>query len=404
MTDCQEGHINLPRISIVGGGIGGLSAALALQHFGYRVVIFEQARELREIGAGVIISPNAMHALNFLGVGERVANEAGPAEALVTRHFQTGAVLKIRTADYAERFGAGYHQVHRVDLHAALASAVRCNDPDCVFVGHCFEDLTQDSEQVVARFTNGKTFKSDVLIGCDGNASKVRACLFGDEAVNYTGQVAFRALVPMANVPDSIKDPPFAMFVGTNRYFLHYPLRHRTIMNVIGVGREPRWQEEGWRIPATVEEFANLYSDLYPPALQLIRAILPGTLFKWGLRDREPLQQYCKERVTILGDAAHPMTPFLGQGARIAIEDAMVLGRAFAAASTFAQAFSMYENTRKGRANAVQLASRRQADEIQGATPRGANPGTGAMERGLYAYNPVTVPLTRASETHSTIN
>ena len=208
MTDCQEGHINLPRISIVGGGIGGLSAALALQHFGYRVVIFEQARELREIGAGVIIPPMRCMPSTSLASANASLTKPAPAEALVTRHFQTGAVLKIRTADYAERFGAGYHQVHRVDLHAALASAVRCNDPDCVFVGHCFEDLTQDSEQVVARFTNGKTFKSDVLIGCDGNASKVRACLFGDEAVNYTGQVAFRALMPMANVPDSIKDPP----------------------------------------------------------------------------------------------------------------------------------------------------------------------------------------------------
>lgn len=345
-----------------------------------------------------------MHALNFLDVGERVAQEAGPVQALVTRRFHSGAVLKVRTHDYAERFGASYHQVHRVDLHAALVNAVCCNDPGCVFVGHCFEALTQDSEQVVARFTNGKTFTSDVLIGCDGNASKVRACVFGDDAVNYTGQVAFRALVPMANVPDSMKDPPFAMFVGPNRYFLHYPLRHRTIMNVIAVGREPRWQEEGWKIPAAVEEFENLYGDLYPPALQLIRAIAPGTLFKWGLRDREPLQQYCTGRVVMLGDAAHPMTPFLGQGACIAIEDAMVLGRAFAAASTFAQAFSMYENTRKERANAVQLASRRQGDEIQGVTPRGANPGTDAMERGLYAYNPVTVPLTRAGETHSTIN
>src|SRR5215472_5255820 len=110
--------MNLPRISIVGGGIGGLSAALALQHFGYHVAVFEQARELREIGAGVIIAPNAMHAINFLGVGERIANEAGPAEPLVTRHFQTGAVLKIRAVDYAETFGASYHQVHRVDLQA----------------------------------------------------------------------------------------------------------------------------------------------------------------------------------------------------------------------------------------------------------------------------------------------
>jgi salicylate hydroxylase len=404
VTDCQEGHINPLRISIVGGGIGGLSAALALQHFGYRVAIFEQARELREIGAGVIIAPNAMHALNFLGVGERITKEAGPAEPLVTRHFQTGAVLKIRAVDYAETFGASYHQVHRADLQTTLASAVRCNDPDCVFVDHCFEALEQDSEQVVARFTNGEKFISDILIGCDGNASKVRACVFGDEAVKYTGQVAFRALVAMENVLDSIKDSPFAMFVGTNRYFLHYPLRHRTIMNVLGVGREPSWQEEGWKIPATVEEFANLYSDLYPPALQLIRAIFPGTLFKWGLRDREPLQQYRKGRVTMLGDAAHPMTPFLGQGACIAIEDAMVLGRAFSAASTFAQAFSIYQDTRKDRANGVQLASRRQADEIQGVTPRGANPGTSAMESGLYSYNPVTVPLARAGETHSTVD
>lgn len=391
--------MNLSRISIVGGGIGGLSAALALQHFGYRVSVFEQARELREIGAGVAITPNAMHALNFLGVGERVAKEAGPtAEVYMSRQFESGEVLKIRTnTDFLERFGAGYHHVHRGDLHAALALAVRQNDPDCVFLGYRFEALTQDSEQVVAKFTNGKTYASDVLIGCDGNASNVRACLFGDEMVNYTGQVAFRALVPMANVPIAIKERPFAMFVGTNRYFLHYPLRHRTTLNVIAVGREPSWQEEGWRIPATLEEFADLYSDLYPPALQLIHAISPGTLFKWGLRDREPLPQYSKGRVSMLGDAAHPMTPFLGQGACIAIEDAVVLGRSFAAAHSIQEAFFIYESTRKERANGVQLASRRQADELQGVTPKGANPGADAMDRGLYSYDPVSAPLAGGS-------
>jgi salicylate hydroxylase len=397
--------MNLPRISIVGGGIGGLSAALALQHFGYRVRVFEQAQELREVGAGVAISPNAMHALNFLGVGERIAKEAGPAGAFVSRHFQTGAVVKIRPGnDYVERYGAAYHQVHRVDLHAALAFAVHRNDPDCLFLGHCFEVLTQEPENLVAKFTNGKTYTSDVLIGCDGGASKVRACVFGDEVVNYTGQVAFRALLPMANVPASIQEHPFAMFVGVNRFLLHYPLRHRTIMNVIAVGREPLWQGEGWRIPATVEEFASHYGDLYPAALQLIRAISPGTLFKWGLRDREPLQHYSKGRVTMLGDAAHPMTPFLGQGACMAIEDAMVLGRAFAAANSFEQAFFMYENTRRERANGVQLASRRQADEIQGVTARGPNPGSDPVDRGLYSYNPVTVPLDAAGQTHSTVN
>ena len=397
--------MNLPRISIVGGGIGGLSAALALQHFGYRARVFEQARELREVGAGVAISPNAMHALNFLGVGDRAANEAGPAGPYVSRHFQTGEVLRIRPGnDYVERFGAAYHQVHRVDLHAALASAVRRNDPDCVLLGHCFEVLRQDSEKLVVKFTNGKTFTSDVLIGCDGGASKVRPCVFGDEVVNYTGQVAFRAILPMANVPAIIQEHPFAMFVGVNRFLLHYPLRHRTIMNVIAVGREPRWQEEGWRIPAPIDEFASHYDDLYPPALRLIRAISPETLFKWGLRDREPLRRYSKGRVTMLGDAAHPMTPFLGQGACMAIEDAMVLGRAFAASNSIAEALFMYENTRRERANGVQLASRRQADEIQGVTARGPNPGADPVDRGFYSYNPVTVPLARAGEIHLTAN
>ena len=391
--------MKVSRISIVGGGIGGLSAALALQHFGYRVSVFEQTRELREIGAGVVITPNAMHALNFLGVGERISKEAGPTEAYLIRHFQTGEVIKIRAngTDYVERFGATYHQVHRADLHAALAAAIVQNDPDCVFLNHCFETLTQNSEHVAATFTNGKTYTSDVLIGCDGGASKVRACVFGDEVVNYTGQVAFRALVPMANLPPGVMKIPYAMFVGLNRAVLHYPLRHRTIMNVIAMAREPKWQEEGWAIPATIEELARLHSDFHPDALALMHAISPGTLFKWGLRDREPLRQYTKGRVTMLGDAAHPMTPFLGQGACVAIEDAMVLGRAFAAASTFAEAFSTYENTRKERANGVQLASRQQADEIQGVTKRGVNPGATADDRGLYLYNPVTAALAPAS-------
>jgi salicylate hydroxylase len=177
-----------------------------------------------------------------------------------------------------------------------------------------------------------------------------------------------------------------------------YPLRHRTMMNVIGMARESRWQEEGWAIHATIEEFARLYSDFHRDAVDLIHAISPGMLFKWGLRDREPLQRYTKGRVTMLGDAAHPMTPFLGQGACVAIEDAMVLGRAFAAARTIGEAFSIYENTRKERANGVQLASREQANEIQGVTERGPNPGATADVRGLYLYNPVTVPLAPADE------
>lgn len=356
--------MEISRISIVGGGIGGLTAALALQHFGYVVSVFEQARELREIGAGVTITPNAMHALHFLGVGERVAREAGPTEANLVRHFHTGEIIKVRAngRDYVERFGADFHQVHRGDLLGALADAVFRNDPDCVSLEHCFETLTQDHGKVLARFTNGSTTASDVLIGCDGSASKVRADVFGDKAVNYTGQIAFRALLPIANVPAVIAERPFAMFVGVNRMLLHYPLRHRSIMNVVGISRELAWQEEGWQIPSAIEEFASLYDDLYPEALELIRRISPGSLFKWGLHDREPLQQYTKGRVTMLGDAAHPMSPFLGQGACMAIEDALILGRAFAAATTPEEAFrglrKYTQGTRQRRPTRLPPASR----------------------------------------------
>ena len=200
------------RISIIGGGIGGLAAALSLQHFGYRVSVFEQTKELREIGAGVTITPNAMHALNFLGVGKQVAAEAGPTEAYLIRHFQTGEVMKIRANghDYMERFGADYYQVHRADLHNSLAEAVLHNDANCVFLDHCFQSLTQNGDYVIANFTNGRTVTSDMVIGCDGAASNVRANVFGDEVVNYTGQIAFRALLPMDSVPDDIKERPFA--------------------------------------------------------------------------------------------------------------------------------------------------------------------------------------------------
>src|SRR5262249_19126505 len=151
------------------------------------------------------------------------------------------------------------------------------------------------------------------------------------------------------------------------------PLRYRTVMNVISVAREPNWQAEGWAIPATIREFAGLHSDFHPDALDLIPPIRPATFFKWRLRDREPLQQYPAARATIRRVAAHPMTPFLGQGACMAIEDAMVLGRAFAESATLEEAFRIYENTRKDRGNGVQLASRQQADENQGVTKRGAN-------------------------------
>jgi len=390
-----------PTMMIVGGGIGGLTAALALQHFGMKVRVFEQAIELREIGAGVTITPNAMHALNFLGVGNRIAAEAGPVPQYQVCNYNTGEVLEYGPdpATIEENFGAGYYNLHRADLHAALLDAINANDPDCIVLDHRFEHLEQHEDGVTARFENGKSYTGAALIGCDGGASRVRSLVFGSKEASYTGQAAFRALVPMSDVPDEVLANPYRVYVGRGQTLVHYPLRHNSLLNVLGVALQPDWQAEGWAIPATVDEFYGLFSDFEPNARELIKRVPPNHLFKWGLRDREPLQNWTQGRVTTLGDAAHPFLPFLGQGACMAIEDGLLLGRAVAAAgglsaaARLSEAFERYEAARKTRANAIQLATQEQGRQHQGATKAGPNPGNTAASRGLYNYNPAVVPV-----------
>lgn len=180
-----------------------------------------------------------------------------------------------------------------------------------------------------------------------------------------------------------------AMHRAPSRYLLHYPLRHGRVMNLIGCGQAAGWEEEGWAIPATNEEFATAYADFAPHLLDLIRTIPKGELFKWGLRDRRPLEHWVRGRVAMLGDAAHPMVPFLGQGACQAIEDATLLGRAFAAAGTVAEALRRYEAARKPRGNAICLASHEEGRALQDPS----RPRATAYDRGYVDYDPATVPV-----------
>jgi salicylate hydroxylase len=179
--------------------------------------------------------------------------------------------------------------------------------------------------------------------------------------------------------------------------FLHYPLRKGSLMNIVAIARWPRWEAEGWAIRAEVSELLELYGDFHPQVLGMIDSIEPDALFKWGLRDRDPLPQWTIGRVSTLGDAAHPMSPFLGQGAVMAIEDGMVLGRCFADACAPEDALATYEGARKQRANGVQLQSREQASALQGSLAD-FHPGRLAEDRDLFDYNPVTVPLRGAAQ------
>jgi len=382
-------------VAIIGAGIGGLTAALSLQHFGVPVRVFEQARALREIGAGVTITPNAMNALDFLGIGPALAEQAGETPRYFVRSAADGRELE-RGPDpdsFGPEFGAGYCNLHRADLHVALTEAVTKNDPDAIALDHRFDHLEQDAGKVVARFSNGAAFEAPALIGADGGASAVRDAVFGGQEASYTGHVALRALVPISRVPRAILADPYALYVGAGRSLIHYPLRHQTTMNLLGNAQASQWQAEGWSIPATVPEFLSLFADFPAPVRDLIAAVPGPDLFKWGLRDREPLPAWTRGRVTMLGDAAHPMTPYLGQGACMAIEDGMVLGRAFAASADLAEAFSRYEAARRDRANGVQLAARFQGTQHHGSTASGPNSGKTAVTLGLFSYNPVSAPI-----------
>jgi salicylate hydroxylase len=377
------------RIVIIGAGIGGLTAALALQRRGFGPTLYERAPVAREVGAGVIIAPNARRALRDLDIDEALAAMSSDVPTSYLCDYASGEVSEIRWGEsLIERYGMGNLQVHRADLHGLLLRAVLANDANAVHTGHEFVRLAQDRDGVTVEFANGANIRCDVVIGADGNASAVRSHIFPGEAPVFTGQVSFRALIPWHLVEPTIAERKYAMYPAPQRMLLHYPLRGGQIMNLIGTGRSASWEEEGWSIPAANEEFAAAYSDFAPEVVALIHRIPPGALFKWGLRDREPLANWTEGRVTMLGDAAHPMTPFLGQGACIAIEDALVLGRTFALATSIEEALQRYEAARKTRGTNVQLWSREQGRNLQA-----SRKGQTAVDRGLLDYDPVTVPV-----------
>ena len=378
------------RVLVVGGGIGGLSFALGLQRRGIGVSVYERASELKEIGAGILLQSNGRRGLVDLGVDAAVEAVSSCPTVLYGCDYANGEILGQTTnARIAENFGFSALAVHRGDLHAALLAAVRDNDPAAVHAAHEFESLEQDDDGVTVRFTNGATDRAAMVVGADGNGSAVRSFVFPGEPATFNGQVAFRAVLPMEVVPDIVQERELAMQRGPDRYLLYYSLRGGELLNLIGCGRTDEWEEEGWSIPATAQQFLDAYSDFAPHLLDLIRAVPDEGLFKWGLYDRPPLESWTAGRVAMLGDAAHPMTPFLGQGASMAIEDAVVLARSIAASSTVTEAFERYEAVRRDRGNNVARWSWDEGRALQDPTIQ----NRGAAGYGLLDYDPAAVPV-----------
>ncbi len=386
------------KIIIIGAGMAGLTAALALQRAGFQVSIFEQVPQLGEVGAGLSISANATHALDYVGVGDRVRELASPSVDSTLRHFQTNEILAQMSIGSSEeqqaRFGNEFFQIHRADLHKILTDAVLSNDPDCIILSHEFSELEQNGSEVRVKFRNGNEIKGDVLIGCDGAKSLIRERVFSQEPPKFAGYVAYRGLVPVENLDPSIVRTGATLSIGPGQMFMRYTVRHRQLMNFVGMVTTSDWKIEGWNIPCEAAEVLSHFSEWHDEVKTIIHAVPPEASFKWALVHRNPLPSWTEGRVAVLGDAAHTITPFLGQGAAMAVEDGVVIARCFACSNTPEDAIQLYERMRIDRGNWVLVESQRQADRYMTSDPDNFDLTTSrSIHAKAYDYNPATVPL-----------
>jgi salicylate hydroxylase len=382
-------------VLIIGAGLGGLTAALALARFGISVRVFEQARQLGEVGAGITISSGAMRCFELLGIEAQVIDVSAESVNLPFLHYQTGAVLRRGLGNAARPATArSARQLHRADLHALLVTALCARAPYALSLGQKLVAIEQDHTGVTAQFESGQRARGDVLIGCDGVRSVVRRIVIGDGAPRFAGQVAYRCLVPRELAAPHLDSSTGAVYIGPGATFNRYPLRRGELINCVGIARTDAWREEGWNTPATPAEVLAQFADWHPPLRRLIAAAPAQGIIKWGLFEREPLPRWTLGGAALLGDAAHPMLPFLGLGAAMAIEDGTVLARAVAASADPRVGLQRYELARRPRTTRVFEASRQQGRLSQATDPEryGTAPAP-AHDPSYFDYDPASVEV-----------
>ncbi|MGC6471406.1 MAG: FAD-dependent monooxygenase [Parvibaculales bacterium] len=356
MSDMQDGH---KTAIIVGAGLGGLAAALCLDRIGWRVVVLEQADALADVGAGIQISPNGVKVLRALGLEGAAAALACRPEAGQMRFGKSGRVIFTNPmTDYPSRYGAPYLHLHRADLVSVLAQALSERQPGALRTGAQVVTHQQDTGDVQVTLASGETVSGDVLIGADGLKSDVRAQMLGVAAPRFTGHVAWRMVVPMDRL--TTPPPPTAcVWVGAGRHAVTYRLRGGELANFVGVVERKDWREESWTAQGTRAEALADFAGWHPAVTGLIEQA--DTHYQWGLFDRAPLDTWQDGRVALLGDACHPMLPFMAQGAVQALEDAYVLADSMSRHADIPAALAAYERLRHPRTSKVQAAARANA-------------------------------------------
>jgi salicylate hydroxylase len=334
------------KVLVVGAGIGGLTAALAALKRGFDVEVYEQAPELREVGAGLQLSANGTRVFYELGVGEALKAHSSEAASKEIRLWNTGETWKLFDLGKVsiERYGYPYFTVYRPDLLEVLLAAI---GRDRIHLGAKCTGFTQTADRVKAEFENHPPVTGDALIGADGVHSQVRQGLFGKDRPQFTRIVVWRGIVPMEKLPKHMARMVGSNWVGPGAHVVHYPLRAGKVMNFVGALERSDWQVESWSARGTTEELAADFAGWHDDIHALIRNI-PAP-YKWALMTRPPMERWTVGRVTLLGDACHSMVPFLAQGAVMAIEDGFVLGRCLQKYADAAIALARYEDARRER-------------------------------------------------------
>jgi len=369
-------------VAVIGAGIGGLATAAALRRVGIDVTVYEQAQQFTRLGAGIQVGCNAMHVLRGLGLEPRMRRNAFQPRSWNNRDWRTGEVRydQIFGRSAEEKYGAPYLLTHRGDLHAALASAVPAEH---IRLGHKVAGLDDQAGPVVLAFADGRTAVHHGVVAADGVHSLVKNLLFGDEQARFTGRIAYRTTFP-ASLLGGYEIDDCTKWWGPDRHIVIYYVRpDRSEVYFVTSQPEPGFTVESWSARGDMGTLRAAFEGFHPQVRRVLAAC--PDVHKWALVDRDPLKQWHDRNVTLLGDACHPMTPYMAQGAAMALEDAAVLSRLLAEVDDpagVADAFRRLEATRQARTSRVQLTSRSNT-WLRGKTD----------VDWVYGYNPWTAPL-----------